>query len=200
METSRKYDKMGRGSKGHSEGRRNPAQTTPGEKEARSGAFRRTPGSRVGKPGRGASDTGHLGAGPRTYVQSLEDARRTDGERQAASCVWNRGGVAGGSPSCTAIACKNWEKLEKKSMELRGQEMLRKKTKHSAGADAMKQVGKGLREVGCTHPERLQDHHLSVWAETPEYPVWNPRGCSPDERRQGECLGVAGCGGRSQAE
>ena len=32
MEKSRKYDKMGRGSKGHSEGR-NPAQTTPGEEE-----------------------------------------------------------------------------------------------------------------------------------------------------------------------
>lgn len=126
--------------------------------------------------------------------------RQTDGERQAACCVWNRGGVAGGSPSCTAIACKNWEKLEKKSMELRGQETLRKKTKHSAGADAMKQVGKDLREVECTHPERLRAHHLSVWTETPEYPVWNPGGCSPDERRWGECLGVAGCGGRSQAE
>lgn len=201
METSRKYDKMGRGSKGHSEGRRNPAQTTPGEKEARGGAFRRTPGSKVGKPGRAASDTGHLGAGPRTHVESLEVARPANRWREASGlCVWNRGGVAGGSPSCTAIACKNWEKLEKKSMELRGQETLRKKTKHSAGADAMKQVGKDLREVECTHPERLRAHHLSVWTETPEYPVWNPGGCSPDERRWGECLGVAGCGGRSQAE
>ena len=144
------------------------------------GGFRRTPGSRVGEPGQGASDTGHLG-GRASNTRAVVGGRSANrwGEASGLLCLEQRGRGRWQPQLHCHPSCKNWEKLEEKSMELRGQDMLRKKTKHSAGAGAMKQVGQDLREAEGTHPERLQAHHLSVWTETPEQPVRNPGGMLP---------------------